>query len=459
MVKEGQTSTPSAASATSARRRTLPFIKTGLAIAALGIFVTAAALAMVKPSPGDGLSAVYQARQELALPDPFPQPLNNFSAPFISETQIRSGDTLAGLLARLHINEPDLQPFLVHDKDARSIYKLYPGRTIQAALDQDGKLVWLRYNHTPAAEEKGEYVSKWLEIQPDGSGHFTAAERSQAAEVQTQVAEGEIDSSLFGATDSADIPDSVTLQMTDILGSKIDFIKDLRRGDRFQIIYQSYSHNGREIGAGRILALEFINRDHTYQAAWFAPKDGTGSYYDFSGRNLKGAFLRTALKFTRISSTFGLRLHPLHGKWVNHEGVDYAAPKGTPIHATADGTVKFIGQQRGYGNVIILQHPHNYSTVYAHQSAFAQGLRQGQAIRQGQLIGYVGATGWATGPHLHYEFRIDNHAVNPLSVNLPIAYKLDGKPLQAFENTIAGYKEHIDLLADLQAQHAQLASR
>ncbi|HWL28593.1 MAG TPA: M23 family peptidase, partial [Burkholderiaceae bacterium] len=259
-------------------------------LVALGLFAGAAALAVVKPPEAP---VVYQAHQALSLPDPFPQALGDFSTtPFISETQIRRGDTLAALLQRLRIQEKGLQQFLVQSKDARSIYKLYPGRSIQAAQDAEGRLIWLRYNHTPGAKEAGKYVSRWLEITPNTDGGFVARERSEAAQSHVRIAEGDIESSLFGATDEADIPDAITLQMTDILSSKIDFMQDLRRGDRFRIVYEAYSHDGREIGWGRILALEFINKNKAYEAVWFAPENGSGSYYDFEGRSLKGAFLR-----------------------------------------------------------------------------------------------------------------------------------------------------------------------
>lgn len=461
MFKKGTPDTPYSAHLFRARNHTSVFIRNGLALVALGLFAAAAALAVVTPPPDAGPALAYIARQTLTLPDPLPRPSNSYSEPFISETQIRSGDILASLIQRLGIREPELQQFLVHNKEARSIYKLYPGRTVLAALDQNGQLVWLRYNHTPGQYENDEYVSKWLEVRPDGQGGFTAAEHSQAANVHVRIAEGEIDSSLFGAADEANIPDAITLQMTDILGSKIDFMKDLRQGDRFRIVYESYSHAGKTVGAGRILALEFINDKHAYEAVWFNPEhDKTpGSYYDFSGRNLKGAFLRTALAFTRISSTFGRRMHPLHGTWKNHNGVDYAAPSGTPIHATADGTIEFIGKQSGYGNVIILAHDDHYETLYAHQRAFAKGLKKGAAVAQGDVIGYVGATGWATGPHLHYEFRVDEKPVNPLSVALPVARTLDQRQLPLFEHAVAQYKEHIRLLAQLQSQNVQLANR
>lgn len=460
MFKKGTLSHPSKADAHPARHSSFPYIRNGLLGVALGLCVAAAALAVVKPSDEDGaLPLTHAVRQTLALPMPFPSATSGFDQPFINETQIRAGDTLSALLQRLHVQEPALQKFLAHDKDARSIYKLKPGRSMQAAVDQDGHLVWLRYNHTPGIDDHGHFVSKWLEVEPDGRGAFAAREASAPAEIQVRVAEGIISSSLFASTDAADIPDAVTQQMTDILGSKIDFMQDLRQGDQFRIIYQSYSHDGVEVGAGRILALEFVNRDHPYEAVWFDSQKGPGAYYDFDGRSLKGAFLRTALQFTRISSTFGMRLHPLHRKWTNHQGVDYAAPMGTPIHATSDGTVEFVGQQRGYGNVIIIRHDKHYSTLYAHQSRFAAGIKRGQAVQQGQLIGYVGATGWATGPHLHYEFRIDGRPVDPLSVKLPIARTLEGRQLAAFERDVALYRQHIHLLADLQKHDIEVASR
>src|SRR5690606_25921584 len=198
---------------------------------------------------------------------------------------------------------------------ARSIYKLYPGRVIRAALDHEGRLVSLRYDHTPGVRDQGQYFSRWLEVRPDGKGGFIASEEQQAADTQIRIAEGEITSSLFGATDAAGIPDHITFQMVEILGSKIDFLRDLRQGDRSRLVYETYSNYGRDVGAGRVLALEFLNKGKIYDAVWFAPESASGAYYDFDGRSLKGAFLRNALKFTRISSTFGGRRHPVHGGW------------------------------------------------------------------------------------------------------------------------------------------------
>ncbi|HRL21526.1 M23 family metallopeptidase [Alcaligenes sp. SDU_A2] len=438
------------------RLRRAPFIRAGLIVAALGSFAAAGALAVVMPGSPEPL--IYQARSTLTLPADLTVLQTQDSQAYVTETRIRRGDTLAALLQRMNINEEGLLQFLTHDKQARSIYKLYPGRTLQAALDANGTLLWLRYKHTPYSEQADGGVARWLEVRPDGQDGFTAQELSDQAQTQVRVAQAEINSSLFGATDQAGIPDAITLQMADVLGSKIDFLKDLRKGDSFRVVYESYGHEGQEVGAGRLLAVEFVNQGTAHEAAWFEPENSSGGYYDFSGKSLKGAFLRTALKFSRISSTFGGRRHPVHGGWRNHNGVDYAAPNGTPIHATADGVVDFIGRQNGYGNTIILKHHGEFTTLYAHQSRFASGLRKGDRVEQGQLIGYVGATGWATGPHLHYEFRIAQKAVDPLSVNLPVARVLDAPQRKQFSAVLAAYQNSFELLQPA-PEGVQLASR
>ena len=427
-----------------------------LLIAAGGLFLTAAALAVVAPSAPP--EPVFHARQTLDLP-PMGTATSATPAPFIASTRIRRGDTVSDLLARLGVNEDGLLTFLTHDDSARSIYKLYPGRTIEAALDSQNNLVWLRYSHTPGNSAQSGVDSSWLEVRPDGKGSFSAQERTLPATRELRVAEGEISSSLFGAADEAHIPDAITMEMVDILGSRIDFLKDLRKGDRFRILYDAYMHDGEQVGTGRIRALEFINGDKTYSAVWFDNSHGANGYYDFSGASLKGAFLKTAIKFTRISSRFGMRMHPIHKKWVGHQGVDYAAPSGTPIHATADGTVEFVGRKNGYGSVVILKNFGQYSTLYAHQSRFAAGLHKGEHVQQGQLIGYVGQTGWATGPHLHYEFRINGKPVDPLSVDLPVARTLDPADQKTFHALVARYQPDIQMLADLQDSRIQIAER
>lgn len=434
---------------TTTSRRGKTFRRALLA-AAVGLFGAAAALGMVQaPDDYTDMPPQRQVRDVLDISSADMQVGESGSHPYISETRIRPGDTLAAILSRLGVSEPGLQAFLTQDESARSIYRLYPGRSVQAAVDADGKLVWLRYVHTPGAEKNGQVHTGLLLIEPDGDGGFKAQELTHETERQVRVVVGTIRSSLFGATDAAGVPDSITLQMAEILGSKIDFLRDLRQGDQFRLVYEVRSHEGRYAGAGRVLALEFINRGKSHTAVWFNPDGKSGSYYDFEGNSLRGAFLRNPIKFSRISSTFGMRMHPIHKRWTGHKGVDYAAPTGTPIHATADGVVEFAGRQNGYGNVVILQHAGKYSTLYAHQSRIAPGLKKGDRVSQGQVIGYVGSTGWATGPHLHYEFRIAGTPVDPLSVTLPVARKLEPREAKAFAQAVQPYKQQIQMLAQL----------
>ena len=418
-------------------------------VGAISLFGAAAAIGMVK-QPDSVLPAASQISSPLALTPTDFEVSSAPAAPYISETRIRRGDTLAAVLQRLELTSPGLQSFLTHDASARSIYKLYPGRSVQAATDAEGNLAWLRYVHTPGNEADGDVVTRMLHVTPDGDG-YVAEERSEATDRQTRVAVGTIKSSLFGATDAAGIPDSITMQMTDVLNAKIDFLRDLRQGDQFRVVYETRSHEGRYAGAGRLLAVEFTNKSQTHSPVWFSPDGQQGAYYDFDGSNLKGAFLRTALKFTRISSTFGGRQHPIHGRWMGHKGVDYAAPTGTPIHSTADGVIEFAGTQSGYGNVIIVRHSDKYTTLYAHQSRMAPGMRKGVRVSQGQLIGYVGSTGWATGPHLHYEFRIAGQPVDPLSVDLPIARTMDPTEAKRFTAAVEPYKQQLKMMTEFQA--------
>lgn len=420
-----------------------------LLVTAMGLFAGAAALGMVQQPDRSELPPTRVIQSILPLTTEQVEVSTPSAAPYISETRIRPGDTLAAVLQRLELDSPGLQAFLTHDASARSIYKLYPGRSVQAATDAEGQLIWLRYIHTPGNEAEGQVVTRMLHVARTDDG-YKAEEITENTDRQTRVAVGTIRSSLFGATDAAGIPDSVTMQMADILSAKIDFLRDLRQGDQFRVVYEVRSHDGRYAGAGRVLALEFINGGKTYSAVWFSPDNKTGSYYDFDGTSLRGAFLRTALKFSRISSTFGMRMHPIHKTWTGHKGVDYAAPSGTPIHTTADGTVEFAGWQNGYGNVVIIKHHGKYSTLYAHQSRIAAGITKGAKVSQGQLIGYVGATGWATGPHLHYEFRVDNQPIDPLSVDLPVARTLEPAEVRAFNQAVTPYKQQIQLLTQFQ---------
>jgi len=388
------------------------------------------------PAPTEAL-AVEQAPEE---------------TPYIVETRVRSGDTLATVLKRVDVSDASLLAFIARESKARSIYRLIVGRSIQAATNDEGDLLWVRYYHTPNSDSNGAGMAKTLQITATKSG-FVAEELLQPLETHIEVAVGTIRSSLFAATDIAGVPDGITSQMAEILSSKVDFLRGLRPNDQFRVVYETRTIGGRTAGNGRVLALEFINGKKIHNAVWFSPDGQTGGYYDLEGESLRGAFLRSALKFSRISSTFGMRTIAGLQAWSGHHpGVDYAAPTGTPIHATADGTVEFAGWRNGYGNTIILKHHSKITTLYAHQSRFASGLQAGSKVSQGDLIGYVGSTGWSTGPHLHYEFRVAEKPIDPLTAtaNMPTSQPLAPEHREKFAEVVNPFKQQLQVLAKFQ---------
>ena len=234
--------------------------------------------------------------------------------------------------------------------------------------------------------------------------------------------------------------------MAEIFGTEIDFHTDLRKDDRLNVVYETFYEDGNAVRAGRILAAEFINQDKRHAVVLYRGPSGKEQYYTDDGRSLRQGFLRSPLEFSRVSSSFGRRLHPIKNNWRDHKGTDFAAPTGTPIKATSDGVIDFAGVQNGYGNMVILKHRGNISTAYAHLNAFAGGMRKGQEVNQGEIIGYVGSTGWATGPHLHYEVRFDNVAQNPMTVELPMADALNAMELITFHRDTSELRNRFALL-------------
>ena len=276
-------------------------------------------------------------------------------------------------------------------------------------------------------------------------------------ERRTEMRSGEIRSTLFAATDSAQIPDAVAMQLVDIFSYDIDFASDLRRGDRFNVIYETLWQEGEYVRTGRILGAEFLNGGRTLQAIWFGDQEkNQGGYYDSNGKSLKKVFLKSPLEFSRVTSGFSLRVHPISGLWKQHKGIDFAAPIGTPIRSVGDGVIDFAGNQGGYGNMIVVQHGGHYSTAYAHMNSLATGMRKGVKVSRGDVIGYVGTTGWSTGPHLHYEFRVSNEARNPNSIVMPEAPALAGSDLQIFHATASTMAHRFALLMP---RDERLASR
>ncbi len=378
---------------------------------------------------------------------------------FVAEERIRRGDTIGTLFSRLGVSDGQAEAFLRTAPGARVLAQLKPGRLVQVRVDEDGALQSLRSQASIDGRDPAAAPSAHAMVVERHGDAFVARDEASANERRVELVSGEIRSSLFAATDAAGLPDGMATQIAEIFSGDIDFYRDLRRGDRFRVVYESYYQNGEFVRSGRILAIEFVNGGKSHAALWYGGAQGgdaqsdavapiSGHYYGFDGRSLRRAFLRTPLEFTRISSGFGGRLHPIANVWRQHTGVDYAAPQGTPVRTTADGVVDFAGVKNGYGNVVVVKHQGVYSTLYGHLSAFASGLKRGQHIEQGRLVGYVGMTGWATGPHLHYEFRIADHATNPLTAVLPDAPPIARGELPAFRSVAQRFDRQIALLRD-----------
>jgi murein DD-endopeptidase MepM/ murein hydrolase activator NlpD len=355
------------------------------------------------------------------------------------EERIQRGDTVGSILARLQVNDPAAVNYLRTARDVRLLRQLVPGRTVRATTRDDGTLVSLRYLSNDGTE---------LSVEQSDQG-FVAREASADKESRLLMASGEVATSLFAATDAAGLDDAVAQQLAEIFSGEIDFHRDLRPGDRFAVVYEGFFSAGEMARAGRIVAAEFLNQGRLHRALYFSDRDGRGGYYTPEGRNLRKVFLRSPLEFSRISSGFtAARFHPVLQTWRAHKGVDYSAPVGTRVRATADGQVKFLGQQGGYGKVIVLRHHNGYSTLYGHLSGFAKGVGVGQRVSQGDVIGYVGMTGLATGPHLHYEFRQNDVHQNPLKLAAPEAPAVSRENRKQFEQAARPLVERLELLRE-----------
>ncbi len=358
--------------------------------------------------------------QEITLPQI--EPSGNAST-FWRYDRVQGGDNVAAVLRRLNVEDSAADSYLRTARAAESFRRLGSGKAVQAETDADGKLLALSYPDSTGGETLIEKASD--------NGY---AVRTLPAQLERRIfmRTGQIRTTLFAAADEADLPEPAANQLADIFGTSIDFHHDLRPGDKFSVVYEVSYSNGEPVRLGRVLAAEVINHDRAYQALYYEDGEG-GSYYSPEGHSMHQAFLRSPVEFSRISSGFtASRFHPLLHKWRAHKGVDFSAPIGTKVKATADGTVAFVGKQTGYGNVIFIKHEGRFSTVYGHLSRFAAHLRTGQRVAQGEVIGYVGKSGWATGPHLHYEFRVDNKQRNPMTVAMPTSASIGNERRNAF---------------------------
>ena len=325
---------------------------------------------------------------------------------------VKSGDNLSSLFAKANLNDRDLYELFDENKNAKELRNIAPGQKMAFLVDHQGKLQQLKYFKNALDS---------LNFTRNNTG-FSSQAINIKPEIRHSFRQGTINSSLYLAGKQADLPSHLTMALAEIFGFDIDFASDIQKGDDFKVMYEEQYVEGEKIGTGDILSAEFTNNGKTYSAVRYTNKDGVTRYFAPDGKGLNKAFLRMPIEFARITSSFSLgRLHPVLHTIRAHKGTDYGATTGTPIRSTGDGKVILAGSKGGFGNTIIIQHGQGYETLYGHLSKFAKGISTGSRVSQGQVIGYVGQTGLASGPHLHYEFHVNGQVRNPVTVALPQA--------------------------------------
>jgi murein DD-endopeptidase MepM/ murein hydrolase activator NlpD len=426
------------------RRRYPKQIVAAVAVLLLGAGGGALAVASLSPDPVDivPVRQVLESVQPLSIAQQVSAldatPLNLFR----SEVT-RSNDTVDTLFKRLGLNDAAAAAFMRANAMVRQDLLGRAGRNVRVEATERNSLI--RFSARWSPDDNGSFNRLVVERTGD---EFTARMETAPLTASARLASGIIESSLFAATDAADVPDAVAIQVAEIFSGDIDFHRALRKGDRFAVVYESLEGDGEPLRTGRVLSAEFVNKGKTYQAAWFndPATNGKGAYYTLDGQSLRRAYLASPMEFSRVSSTFKMRFHPILKTWKAHLGVDYAAATGTPVRSVGDGVVEFAGVQNGFGNVVILQHRNQHSTVYAHLSRIF--VKKGEQIEQGEKIGAVGSTGWATGPHLHFEFRINGVHHDPLTIaqesnSVPVSAA--GKP--EFDRMAAGLRDQLSAAA------------
>jgi murein DD-endopeptidase MepM/ murein hydrolase activator NlpD len=329
----------------------------------------------------------------------------------------RSADTVDSLLARLNVTDAAAAAFLRNDRSARKLLEGRPGKMVQVRTGPTGLIEELVARYP--AENADQWTTHFSRLTVSRANGMLAS-TIELAKLSSEVrmASGSIRSSLFAATDESRIPDSVATQLAEIFSADVDFRRELRKGDTFSVAFEALTADGEPItwnqAAGRVLAAEFVNAGQTFSAVWFTDSSGKGAFFGYDGKSKRRSFLASPMEFSRVTSSFSMRMHPILQSWRAHLGVDYGAPIGTSVRVVSDGIVDFAGKQNGYGNVISVRHPNDRTTLYAHLSKI--DVRVGQRVEQGQRIGAVGMTGWATGPHLHFEFKVKGQQVNPVTM-------------------------------------------
>lgn len=422
----------------------------GVGAVLLGTGVTAFGIAPLAPDASD--LPVRQVVDSLVLPEAYgSSPLMAHQEGFTlyrSET-VRRDDNANSLLQRLGVTDSEAQAFLRNDPLARQLFAGRPGKLVAVETSDRHELQRLSARWLSSDERTFER----LVIERSAGGLQSRVEKGELT-ASNRLASGEIHSSLFSATDAIGLPDSVAIQLAEMFSANIDFRRDLRRGDRFSLVYEVLEGDGEALRAGRILSAEFINAGRAYHAVWFEEPGHKGGYYDFEGQSSLREYLSSPLEFTRVSSGYGMRFHPVHGDRRAHLGVDFAAPTGTPVRTIGDGVVTFSGRQGGYGNVVFVQHRKGHVTVYAHLSRI--DVQRGQRIGQGDRVGAVGCTGTCTGPHLHFEFRDNGRHLDPLvalrnSESVPLNPALRPR----FEAVAQAQRQMLDAAATVTQANAQ----
>jgi murein DD-endopeptidase MepM/ murein hydrolase activator NlpD len=371
--------------------------------------------------------------------------------------QTRASDNVESLLRRLGVFDPQLATFMRANNDTRRLFEGRPGKQVQARVSSDGRPFELVARFAPPSAELANTHFTRLTITRSGD-QWRADSELAKLDAQVRVAGGTIQTSLFAATDEAKLSDQIAIQMVELFAGDIDFHRELKRGDTFSVVYESLSADGQPVTwadeAGRVLAAEFVNGSKVHQLLWYANGSVKGSYYGFDGQSRRRAFLASPMAFSRVTSGFSMRMHPIHNVWRQHGGVDYAAPTGTPVRAVGDGWVQFAGWQNGYGNVVQVAHGNDKQTLYAHLSRIE--VKQGQRIEQGHRLGSVGATGWATGPHLHFEFRVRGQHQDPARIaRNSETVLLTGNLRPAFETAVRAVQQQFDIAETLRDSPGQ----
>ncbi len=411
------------------------------------------AVASFAPDPADlPVTTITHAVESLAGDAPLSALVDGPSFSLYRSDAVRSTDTAESLLQRLGVADPAASAFLRGDGLVRQSLLGRVGRSVSAETSDDHRLLRLTARWAP--DDSGYF--KRLVVERKEGGSFTSRIETAPLTIGSRLAGGIIRTSLFAATDAANIPDSVAVQMAEIFSSNIDFHRSLRKEDRFSVVYETLEADGEPLRSGRVLSAEFRNNGKTYDAVWFQDGSSTkGAYYTLSGESMRRAYLTSPVEFSRISSGFSMRMHPIHKTWRAHLGTDFAAPTGTSVRSVGDGVVDFAGVQNGYGNVVYVKHRNQHVTVYAHLSRI--DVTKGQAVEQGQKIGAVGATGWATGPHLHFEFRVNGVHQDPMTIaqQSEAAQPVSAASRAAFDRLAANMRIQLASAAQMQLASAE----